>query len=707
MERADLEQWKAREVARLLALVETERRYYQEIVASIPVGLLVLSADLAIISANRAIKKIFGLRSGDSVRGRLDTLLPGWVLDRVLAVLENGAPETGVLVETEHEMKRTLRVGILPIRNWDDEAEQEALLSIEDITGLQTPAPAPAPAVEEVIVPVEPVAENVAETVVTEPVEEAPVPVQIPEEPVPVAETQAFPASDLIDNLDAIVWAVELPSMHFLFVSAHAQLMLGFATDQWTGNTSFWSDRVFASDREWVTQSYQRAIDKGEGHACEFRAVAADGRLMWLRERARILKDSEGRANYLIGVTVDVTERRQLEDQLVQSERIEAMTRLASRMAHDLNNMLMILTGYGEELLTSIPAGSSLRGDVQEIITATERMSALTNQLLAFARRQTVAVNPIALEALLVPLADRMRVLTGDRIDMQLKLAEHPSRVHADPGQLEQVVVAIVERARHAISGEGRITVETSSIHITEDLRRADAPLRPGPYAVITISYTGRALEGEARIALFETVLGTKETWDEAAAAATRAYGIVRQWGGDIAVSGNPEDGSVFRIYLQRVEEYVVQPTVLEVVEPQPVEPEAPPAEPVRKAETILVVEDEAGIRALVRKILHRQGYEVLESASGDEALALSREYPGSIDMLITDVVMPQMGGRELADRLREMRHDIKVLYVSGYTDDTTIYAANFPAGTAFLQKPFTLGSLLDKVKEVLSVHVS
>lgn len=714
MERADLEQWKAREVARLLALVETERRYYQEIVASIPVGLLVLSADLSIISANRAIKKIFGLRSGDSVRGRLDTLLPGWVLDRVLGVLQSGAPETGVIVETEHEIKRVLRVGILPIRNWDDEAEQEALLSIEDITGLQTAAPAPEAAAEEASAPAEPQ----PEAVVIEPVEEEPAPEPVVEEPVPAAEAapaeeaaaapepepEAFPASKLIDELDAIVWAVELPSMRFLFVSSHAESMLGFPSDQWSGNESFWSERVFASDREWVTQSYQRAIERGEGHASEFRAVTAGGRIVWLRERASILKDAEGNPKYLIGVAVDVTERRLLEDQLVQSERIEAMTRLASRMAHDLNNMLMILTGYGEELLSAIPAGSSLRGDVQEILAATERMSALTNQLLAFARRQSVPVTPIPLEALLVPLADRMRVLTGDRIELQLKLAEHSSRVHADGSQLEQVIVAIVERARQAMPGEGRIVVETSDIHITEDLRRADAPLRPGSYAVITIGYTGRPLEGEARVALFETVLGTKETWDEAAAAATRAYGIVRQWGGDISVSSSPVEGSLFRIYLQRVEEYVVPPSEPERVEPQAVEPEAPAPEPERKAETILVVEDEAGIRALVRKILHRQGYEVLEAASGDEALALSSEYSGSIDLLITDVMMPQMGGRELADRLREQRRDIRVLYVSGYTDDTAIYATSFPPGTAFLQKPFTLGSLLDKVKEVLSV---
>jgi len=706
MERADLEQWKAREVARLLALVETERRYYQEIVASIPVGLLVLSTDLAIISSNRAIRKIFGLRGGDPLRGKLDTLLPGWVLDRVTEVLTNGVIQTNIPVETEHEVKRNLRIAILPIRNWDDEAAQEALLCIEDVTGIQAPPQPVAPAPEPELPPA---VEPLPEAVTPEPVVEVPAPVS--ELPAPVAETMAFPASELIDNLDAAIWAVELPSMNFLFVSPRMEAMLGFQPDQWTANPSSWTERVYPADREWVTQSYQRALERGEGHACEFRALTSDGRIVWLRESARLLKNSEGNPNYLIGVTVDVTERRQLEDQLVQSERVESMSRLASRMAHDLNNMLMILTGYGEELLNAIPAGSSLRGDVQEILTATERMSGLTNQLLAFVRRQSVSVSAFGLETALSTVVARLSGLLGDQIRIEYTPSATPNSVKADPGQLEQVVTALVERAQRAMHGEGRITIGTSHVRITEDLRHANAPLRPADYGVITIVNTGRPLEGEARATLFESALSGKEPGDDIAAAATKAYAIVRQWGGDIAVSDGPVEGSIFRVFLEReetkVEEPVKeQPEAVAVEEPQP-EPEPAPVAPEVPLETILVVEDEAGIRALVRKILHRQGYEVLEASNGEEALNIRREHPGTIHLLITDVMMPQMGGRELADRLHEQTQDMKVLYVSGYTDDSAIYAGNFPPGTAFLQKPFTLGSLLDKVKEVLSVKAS
>jgi len=650
MERADLEQWKAREVARLLALVETERRYYQEIVASIPVGLLVLSSDLAIISANRAIRKIFGLRSGDSLRGRLDSLLPGWVLDRVTEALKTGVAETDIIVETAREKKR-VRVGIQAIRNWDDEASQEALLTIEDLSGLEIAPQAP------------------------------------------VDEPQGFPASELIDNLNAIVWAVELPGMNFLFVNKHAEKVLGYDADQWTNNPSLWTDRVYAADRDWVMQSYRRAIDHGEGHACEFRAITAAGHLVWLRESARLLKDDEGRPAYFIGVTVDVTERRELEDQLVQAERIEAVSRLASRMAHDLNNMLMILTGYGEELLNGMPAGSPLRGDVQEILAAAERMNGLTSHLLAFTRPPGSAAAIVSLETVLSGMQKRLQ--------LELKIPSGSSQVKADAAQLEQVLTAIVERVRLAMPANGRIAMETSQVEITEDLRRADAPLRPGSYTVITITNTGRPLEGEARTTLFETILPGKDTVDEAAAAVSRAYAIVRQWGGDISVSNGPVEGSVFRVFLESAGEH-------DVKQPEPVEIVPEVAAPVDEArpETILVVEDEAGIRALVRKILRRQGYQVLEASNGDEALIVCREHPGTLDLLITDVMMPQMGGRELVDRLREQCRDMKVLYVSGYTDDSSIYAGNFPPGTAFLQKPFTLGSLLDKVKEVLAAKI-
>jgi two-component system cell cycle sensor histidine kinase/response regulator CckA len=673
MERADLEQWKGREVARLLALVETERRYYQEIVASVPVGLLVLSPDLSIVSANRAVRRIFGLRSGDALRGRLDALLPGWVLDRVTAVLKTGVAQTNVLVESETDEKRRLRIAILPIRSWDDEAAQEALLSIEDVSAIEQtpqlsgslnvfPTPAPPPADE------------------------------VPEQKSPAGEA---PGAEILNNLEVAAWTLDLPGKNFAFVSRHAEQLLGYPAEHWTTNASFWADRVHPADREWVVQSYQRAIESGEAHVCEFRAVASDGRVVWLRESARVVADSQGRPGRLAGVSMDVTERRLLEEQLTLGERVEAVSKLASRLAHDLNNMLMIMTGYGEELLNGLPQGSSLRADIQEVLTATERMTGLTSQLLSYARRQAAPAGTVELETMLGTVQQYLRVLVGEQTELEVKLSPDSNVVKADPSQLEQIIAAIVERLRQIVQSKGRIRIETSRLDIREDLRRPDAPLHPGAYGVITIRGTGRSFEGDLKSSLFESVLSGKDASDDSASAVSRAYGTIRQWGGDIAVSNEPYEGPVVSLFLARVEETIER-------QPEPKVVEAAPAEPASHLETILVVEDEPGIRALVRKILRRQGYEVLEAANGDEALAICREHPGSIELLITDVIMPEVGGRELVDRFHELRGAAKVLYVSGYTDDATIYSGKFPPGTAFLQKPFTLGALLDKVKEVL-----
>jgi PAS domain S-box-containing protein len=683
MERTDLDQWRSREVARLLALVETQRRYYQEIVASIPVGLMVLSSDLSILLANGAARKIFGLHTGESPHRRLDTILPTSLLDRIEDVLRTGVPEIGVMIETSRD-KRRLRVGILVIRDWDEEAAQEALLTIEDLTSIEIRS-----AVEVPSTPAPVVDAPVIEPSVIEP------PVEAPASPRP-----AVSASDFIDNLDAIIWAVELPSMNFVFASPHAGKLLGFAPEHWTSHPSFWLDRVHNADREWVAESYQRAIESGAAHSCEFQANTRGGGALWLREYSRLLPAAEGRARYLIGVAVDVTERRMLEDQLVQAERVEAVSRLASRMSHDLNNTLMILTGYGEELLTALPAGSAMRSDVQEILAATDRVGGLTSQLLSFARRQGQPAAEMDLESALGKISLRLDAQLGTHVGLDLHLSPEPNRVRADASRLEHVLTAIVERARQGMHAGQKITLQTSRLEITEDLRRPNAPLQPGAYAVISIVAPAQPLDSEAKAALFECSLPGKEPWDEVAATLSRAYGVVRQWGGDISVSNAPHSATLFRIFLPRLEAPagVAAEPVVAAAEPPPPAPE-PPA----PLATILVVEDEAGIRALVRKILRRQGYQVLEAANGQDALALCRDNSQRVELLITDVLMPHMGGRELVERLQTQGHDMKVLYVSGYTDDTTIYSGELPAGTAFLQKPFTLGSLLDKVKEVLA----
>jgi two-component system cell cycle sensor histidine kinase/response regulator CckA len=635
MERADLEQWKAREVARLLALLETERRYYQEIVAYIPVGILVLSSDLSVISSNRALRKLFGLRSGEALR-RVESLLPQEVLRQVEEVLRTGAAQTGILANTVQDPARRVRVGIQVVRNWDEVAEPEALLTIEDLTDVDV-APA----------------------------------------------ATGLPASALLDQLDAVVWAAELPSLTFVFVSRQGGELLGYPVEHWLNTPGFFRERIDSEDRDAVLAGLNRAIEQGFEHAAEFQVHTADGRLRWVRENTRVLAGSDGRPAHLLGITVDITERRALEDQLVQAERIDAMSKLAARMAHDLNNLLMIVNGYGEELLRSLGDSSPLRGDMQEILDATGRVGALTTRLVEFTKPPAVAASVVDLAKLLSEWESGLRERLGPGIDFEVRHPEHPVPARAAAAQLERLVALLAGHAHEAMHGAGRMVLSASATEITEDLRRASHSLPAGTYSVVTVEHGGSVLQPAAAHALVEDFLPRKDNHVEGDFALWQAYAMLRQTGGDLWLSGGE-----YRVYLPHAEIAVAEAATI-------AEPEAP-------APTILVAEDEPGIRALVRKILRRQGYQVLEAADGEEALRVIHEHGGSIDLLITDVMMPGLGGRGLAGHLREQRPDTKLLFISGYTGETPLHVADLPEGAAFLQKPFTLGSLLDLVKELL-----
>ena len=751
MERADLEQWKAREVARLLALVETERRYYQDIIAALPVGLLVLSKDLSILSANRSVKRIFGLRTGDSLRGRLDSLLPSWLLDRVEQVLRTGNAEMGIPLVTDSPEGRHLQISIQAIHDWEESPGQEALLTIEDVTELTESRPAPVPATAAVPATVheplplpapielpaheveheeeppqpEAVHEHVAHEALAPLVAEVPAP-----EPAPVVEPEAVvepkvehPSADLLfENLRAAIWALDLDSQKLIFANKEARQLFG--DEPW--------QHIHPDDRVATLKLYHAAIENPAAHdeslTCEYRALAA-GVPAWIRETARILPGEDGHGRYLVGVSVDATERHLLERQAVQAERVDAVSRLSSRLAHDLNNMLMIVTGYAEELAHSIPKTSPMQADVQEIRTGTGRITALTHQLLDFTRLKASDPGPVEINSYLNEIKPKVQEIVGSTL-LEWNLHAEPIGTRAEPGELEQVLAAILGRARQVSGQHGVVSVATEARTIKQTLTRPGSSLRPGSYAVISVSDQGNDVDEEARATLFESFLVSPSI--------AQAYTIVRQWGGDIAIGEASRLGSTIDVYLpattpppapkveiheppthepvsaervehlehvehaQHTEQILDAPMAAPVAPPEPPPAAVPPPPP---AQTVLLVEDESGIRALVRKILRRQGYEVLEAESGEQALELSRQFSGRIDLIVTDLMLPKIGGRELVAELQKEGHTMKVLYVSGYTDDPAVYAEQLPAGTAYLQKPFTLGSLLDKVKDVLGPH--
>jgi len=736
MERADLEQWKAREVARLLALVETERRYYQDIIAALPVGLLVLSKDLSILSANRAVKRIFGLRTGESLRGRLDSLLPGWLLDRVQHVLETGTAETGIQLVTDAADQRHLQIAIQAIHDWEESPGQEALLTIEDVTELtasaRPPVPAPAAAVvqEQPPAPVEvapvvelpvPLVEHAEEVVPTEHIHE-PIPAmpeaitqEVPAEPavqeaeLPEPKEDKLAPAALLEDLRAAIWTMDIDTNKLLFANREARQLFG--DEPW--------QHIHPDDRVATLRLYHAAIENPSAHGdsvtCEYRALSA-GAPVWIRETSRILTGEDGQARYLVGVSLNATERHLLEHQSIQSERVDAVTRLSSRLAHDLNNMLMIVTGYAEELTHSIPKTSPLQADVQEILTGTGRITALTHQLLDFTRMKAADPSTIEINQQLTRMEAKLQGISGST-HLEWRLHADPIGAKADAESLEHILEALLRRAREASDEHAVVAIATEPRAIHQALPRPGSSLHPGDYAVISISDQGKPLDEETRATLFESFLATPSL--------AQAYATVRQWGGDIVIAESTHAGTTIDVYLPmtaapRVPKMAVvdtgethePPTHLEpvaaIVEPGPEAPPvaaAPVAAPVPPAETVLLVEDESGIRALVRKILRRQGYEVLEAESGEQALDLSRQYSGKIDLIITDLMLPKIGGRELVTELQKEGHTMKVLYVSGYTDDPAVYAEQLPPGTAYLQKPFTLGSLLDKVKDVLGTE--
>jgi two-component system cell cycle sensor histidine kinase/response regulator CckA len=641
MERTDFEQWKAKEVARLLALVETERRYYQEMVAVLPVPLVVLSADRSIISANRAFRQTFGVRMEELRRKTIEQMLPyPQLVERIRDVHTSGTAPRDLFIETDDQ--RSLRVAIVPIRNWDEDGDAETLLMIQDVTGFA---------------------------------------------PVSPAKTSAPGAA-----IPAIVWQADTRTLAFKSVSGAAEGLLGFPASHWLETPQYFSERIHGDDRAATMEFYQSAIERGGDASAEFRSTSAAGNVIWCRETIRVIEGT------VTGVLTDITKRKQLEQQLLTAERSDALQRLSSRLAHDLNNPLMIITGYGEEMLHTLQPEDPLRADVEQILGATERISGITGQLLGFTRRLANPPQHVDLGALITSLEARLPGVVGESIAVAISPAAEPVWASADAPQLESIVLALIAASQEDREGRSRVTISISNEAIFEQL--PEATLQAGLYACLTIHDDGHPLDADKRAAMFESILGTKESH---APAIARAYAAVRAWGGDIAVSS---EGFGYTIYLPHSEAVpTVIKAVAEAATEAPVEnPVVAPVEQVR--ETILLVEDEGGIRALVRKILRRERYNVLEAGSAEEALNLAQSHAGHIDLLLTDVMLPGMGGRELAEGMRKSVADIKVLYVSGYTEDESVRAGAFPPGSKFLQKPFTLSVLVGKVREALDAEI-
>jgi PAS domain S-box-containing protein len=389
----------------------------------------------------------------------------------------------------------------------------------------------------------------------------------------------------------------------------------------------------------------------------------------------------------------DVTERRALEQQLRQSQKMEAVGRLAGGIAHDFNNLLMVISGYSEFLLERLGSEPSLRGPAQEIANAAGRASSLTRQLLAFSRKQMLAPKILDLNSVVTENLKMLTRMIGEDIDLVMAPADGLGAVRADAGQIEQVIMNLAVNARDAMPSGGKLTIETSNISLDEESARFHQSLKPGDYVMLAISDTGAGMDSETQSRIFEPFFTTKGTKGTGLGLST-VYGIVKQSGGYIWVYSEAGKGTTFKIYLPRVAEPAESPVQV------PIAAESASVEP--GTETILLAEDEANLRYLARQFLERQGYRVIEAADGAVAMQIAVAHEGVIHLLLTDVIMPGMNGRELAQRISEIRPNVKVLYMSGYTENVIGRNGTLDAGVRLLQKPFTLRDLKNKVREVL-----
>ncbi len=631
MERTDFEAWNGREVARLLALVENQRRYYQEMVAGLPVGLVVLSVNRTVVSANRAFRQTLGLRIED-LRGKaIEQILPSdRLIEKIREMAIQEIPQPGFLLQRAGKL---LRIAILPLRNWDEETGMETLLMIDDVSDVRSgAAAADAPGV-----------------------------------------ASASPAGAVAtENVAAILWRADAERLQFTNVTGGVEQTLGYPASHWLNSPKFFSQRIHQEDREAVLALYRTAVQRTHEVSAEFRSVTASGETIWCRETVR-----QAEPGVLAGVLTAIGQRKELERLRITAERNSALHSLSARLAHDLNNPLMIISGYAEEMLNPLEANDPRRAELEQILAATERISSLTAQLLQFTRKQASPAERVDLAALLSGL--------GAKIETR---AAKPVWAMANRQQLEEilpVLVSIMKEDRTPVA----VTCDTAAI--TEHI--AGAALAPGTYARVTVAASGFVMEAEKRKVIFESFLH-KTSGRSMGAALARAYAVVREWGGELGFESEAPRGSVFTMYLP-----LAEPGAEPATEPK-TGAAARPAEAVR--ETVLVVDDEAGIRSLIAKILRRENYRVLEAGTATEAAAIAAKHGSEIQLLVTDVMLPDRNGRQLAEKLVEALPKLKVMYISGFTDDESVRAGTFPPGARFLQKPFTLGALIGTVRATL-----
>ena len=481
------------------------------------------------------------------------------------------------------------------------------------------------------------------------------------------------------------------PAGQFLSVNSALVRMLGYDSSDEVLQLDMGRDVYADADER------QRLLDRDTYSDRQYDDVEAtwkrrDGRLLQVQLSVRAVRNVAGEVDYYETFVRDATDQRRLQQQLTQSQKMEAIGRLAGGVAHDFNNLLTVITSYSDLVFQDLPPDDPRRDDVDQVRKAADGAAALTRQLLAFSRQQVLEPKVIDLNSVVDNLKKILQRVIGEDVELATVLAAELGAVKADVSQIEQILMNLAVNARDAMPTGGKLTIETTNVdYDPERQQRSDGSRE---FVMLAVTDTGTGMDEATKAKIFEPFFTTKQPGKGTGLGLATVYAIVTQAGGFIWVYSELGHGTSFKIYLPRVDAVATTAAVARIDLP-------------RGTETVLLVEDAAAVRAVARQVLQRQGYRVLEASEGEDALRLAARHQGTIDLVVTDVVMPRVGGRELAERLLVVRPETRVLYMSGYTDDSVVRHGILEGGVAYLQKPFSPEGLVRKVREVLDAPKS
>lgn len=500
----------------------------------------------------------------------------------------------------------------------------------------------------------------------------------------------------LIENLDEIVYIVDVHNSPFsglLTALTHqVEKILGYTVEEMKNDPTIWFNSIHPDDIETVAALTNEIVTAKIKKTRLYRIKhKTSGEYRWIKDRVTPMLDETGRVIRLFGVARDITEEKYREHELFQAQKMESIGQMAGGIAHDFNNILTVINGYSSLLLETIPENNPIQKDIAQINKAGQRAAALTRQLLGFSRKQIIQPRVINLNTIIDDTEKMLHRLIGDSIQLSTILNPHLENIKADPSQIDQVLMNLSINARDSMPNGGKLVIQTENITIDKNHNPEPALLTPGQYILLTVSDSGTGMDEATKSKIFEPFFTTKEKGKGTGLGLSTVYGIVKQNNGFITVYSEVNVGTTFRIFFPCVKEALSEGKNLSQTQ-----------SPLQGSETVFLVEDDPGLRLLAEGILQNNGYSVTTAANGDDAIELAQQISSPINLLLTDVIIPGVSGRELVNRILKHHPEIKVLFMSGYTDDSIVHQGVLDSDVEFLPKPFTHEELLKKVRDVL-----